>query len=387
MTSGNHDRPLQGLLVLDFSQFLSGPLATLRMADLGARVVKIERPGTGDLGRTLYLSDTDVHGENTLFHAINRNKESFTADLKSPKDLEILRKLIARADVMVQNFRPGVIERLNLDYDSLSKINPRLVYGSVTGYGGATAWRERPGQDLLAQARSGVMWLSGSEGDPPTPMALAIADMLAGHNLCEGILACLVRRGTTGSGGLVETSLLEALIDFQFEVLTTHMNDGKRPPRRSAYRNAHAYLAAPYGVYDTANGHLALAMGHLPTLGKLLGIPELEKVSDSAEGFRRRDELKGLIANRLRGQTTEHWLSILDPADIWCAEVLAWPKLFASEGFRQLDMVQTLQDAKGLQVLTTRIPIRIGREILKSPNPAPKVGEHTEAIKKEFGLG
>jgi CoA:oxalate CoA-transferase len=387
MTSGNHGRPLKGLLVLDFSQFLSGPLATLRLADLGARVVKIERPGTGDLGRTLYLSDTDVHGENTLFHAINRNKESFTADLKNPKDLEILRKLIARADVIVQNFRPGVIERLNLDYDSLSKINPRLVYGSVTGYGGAAAWREKPGQDLLAQARSGVMWLSGSEGDPPTPMALAIADMLAGHNLCEGILACLMRRSVTGGGGLVETSLLEALIDFQFEVLTTHMNDGKRPPRRSAYRNAHAYLAAPYGVYDTSNGYLALAMGHLPTLGKLLGIPELERVSDSAEGFRRRDELKRLIADRLRGQTTEHWLSILDPADIWCSEVLDWPKLFASEGFRQLDMVQTLEDARGLQVLTTRIPIRIGHEILKSPNPAPKVGQHTEAIKKEFGLG
>jgi len=386
MTSGNHDRPLEGLLVLDFCQFLSGPLATLRMADMGARVVKIERPGSGDLGRTIYLSDTDVHGENTLFHAINRNKESFAADLKNPRDLEALRKLIARADVMVQNFRPGVIERLKLDYDSLSKINPRLVYGSVTGYGDAAAWRERPGQDLLAQARSGVMWLSGDEGGPPTPMALAIADMLAGHNLCEGILACLVRRGATGRGGLVETSLLESLIDFQFEVLTTHMNDGRRPPRRSAYRNAHAYLAAPYGVYDTANGHLALAMGHLPTLGKLLGIRELEKISDSVEGFRRRDELKSLIANRLREHTTEHWLSILDPADIWCSEVLDWPKLFESEGFKQLDMVQTLEDARGLQVLTTRLPIRIGHEILKSPKLAPRVGEHTEAIKKEYGL-
>jgi CoA:oxalate CoA-transferase len=386
MTSGNGQRPLQGLLVLDFCQFLSGPLATLRLADMGARVVKIERPGTGDLGRTLYLSDTDVNGENTLFHAINRNKESFAADLKNSRDLEILRLLIARADVMVQNFRPGVIERLNLDYDSLSKINARLVYGSVTGYGNAAAWRERPGQDLLAQARSGVMWLSGDEGAPPTPMALAIADMLAGHNLCEGILACLVRRGTTGRGGLVETSLLESLIDFQFEVLTTHMNDGRRPPRRSAYRNAHAYLAAPYGVYDTANGHVALAMGHLPTLGKLLGIAVLENVTNSAEGFRRRDELKRLIAHRLREHTTEHWLSILDPADIWCSEVLDWPKLFASEGFRQLDMVQTLGEARGLQVLTTRLPIRIGHETLKSSKPAPKVGEHTESIKKELGL-
>ena len=380
------ETPLKGLLVLDFCQFLSGPLATLRLADMGARVVKIERPGTGDLGRTLYLSDIDVHGVNTLFHAINRNKESFAADLKNPRDLEVLRKLIDRADVVVQNFRPGVIERLKLDYDALSKSNPRLVYGSVTGYGEAAAWRERPGQDLLAQARSGVMWLSGNEGDPPTPMALAIADMLAGHNLCEGILACLVRRGVTGRGGLVETSLLEALIDFQFEVLTTHMNDGGRAPRRSAFRNAHAYLAAPYGVYDTKKGHLALAMGQLPTLGRLLGIPQLEKISDSAEGFRRRDELKKLVANRLREQTTEHWLSILDPADIWCSEVLDWPKLFQSEGFKQLDMVQTLENAQGLKVRTTRLPTRIDRRILKSSKPAPKVGEQTEMIRKEFGL-
>jgi CoA:oxalate CoA-transferase len=386
MSSAQFERPLEGLLVLDFCQFLSGPLATLRLADLGARVVKIERPGAGDLGRTLYLSDTDVHGENTLFHAINRNKESFAADLKNPRDLEMLRELIGRADVMVQNFRPGVIERLKLDYDTLSKSNQRLVYGSVTGYGEAAAWRERPGQDLLAQARSGVMWLSGNEGDPPTPMALAIADMLAGHNLAEGILACLVRRGVTGRGGLVETSLLEALIDFQFEVLTTHMNDGGRAPRRSAFRNAHAYLAAPYGVYDTKNGNLALAMGHLPTLGKLLGIAELEKIADSAEGFRRRDELKRLIAEKLREKTTEEWLAILDPADIWCSEVMDWPKLFKSEGFKQLDMVQTLEDARGLKVLTTRLPTRIDRQVIKSPKPAPKVGEQTEAIKREFGL-
>ncbi|MFZ1974683.1 MAG: CaiB/BaiF CoA-transferase family protein, partial [Candidatus Acidiferrales bacterium] len=274
-TESSNDQPLHGLLVLDFSQFLSGPLATLRLADLGARVIKIERPGQGDLGRTLYLSDTDINGENTLFHAINRNKESLAADLKNPRDLEKLRRLIARADVMVQNFRPGVIERLKLDYDSVAQSNPRIVYGSISGYGDAEAWRDRPGQDLLAQARSGIMWLSGNEGDPPTPFSLAIADMLTGHNLCQGILACLVRRGVTGRGGLVETSLLESLMDVQFEVLTTHMNDGRRPPRRGAFRNAHTYLAAPYGVYDTKNGYLALAMSHLPTLGSLLGIPEL----------------------------------------------------------------------------------------------------------------
>jgi len=382
----NLERPLQGLVVLDFSQFLSGSLATLRLADMGARVIKIERPGTGDLGRTLYLSDIDVHGENTLFHAINRNKESYAADLKNAFDLEKLRQLIKQADVMVQNFRPGVMERLGFGYDSVSQINSRLVYGIVSGYGNARAWRDRPGQDLLAQARSGIMWLSGDEGDPPTPMALAIADMLAGHNLCEGILACLVRRGTTGLGGLVETSLIEALLDFQFEVLTTHLNDGRRPPRRCAFRNAHPYLAAPYGVYDTANGYLALAMTHLPTLGKLLDLPRLQEISNSADGFRRRDEIKQIIAQRLKEHTTEHWLEILNAADIWCAEVLDWPKLCGSEAFKQLEMVQTLTDGHGIEILTTRLPIRLDGALLTSEGLAPKVGQHTEQIQREFGL-
>jgi len=380
------ERPLTGILVLDFSQFLSGSLATLRLADMGARVIKIERPGTGDLGRTLYLSDTDVHGENTLFHAINRNKESYAADLKNPADLDKLGALLARADVMVQNFRPGVMERLGFGYERVSQINNRLVYGIVSGYGNAEAWRDRPGQDLLAQARSGIMWLSGDEGDPPTPMALAVADMLAGHNLCEGILACLVRRGVTGRGGLVETSLIEALLDFQFEVLTTHLNDGRRPPRRSAFRNAHAYLAAPYGVYDTANGFLALAMTHLPTLGKLLDLPALQEISDQAEGFRRRDEIKQTIAKRVQEQSTEHWLEILNAADIWCAEVLDWPKLCASEAFRQLAMVQPLNDGPGIEILTTRIPIRVDGALLTSERLAPRVGQHTETIQREFGL-
>ncbi|MGA7914563.1 MAG: CaiB/BaiF CoA-transferase family protein [Candidatus Acidiferrales bacterium] len=385
MDSSN-DQPLHGLMVLDFSQFLSGPLATLRLADLGARVIKVERPGQGDLGRTLYLSDTDINGENTLFHAINRNKESLAADLKNPRDMEKLRRLIARADVMVQNFRPGVIERLKLDYESVVQLNPRIVYGSISGYGDAGAWRDRPGQDLLAQARSGIMWLSGNEGDPPTPFSLAIADMLTGHNLCQGILACLVRRGVTGRGGLVETSLLESLMDFQFEVLTTYLNDGRRPPRRGAFRNAHTYLAAPYGVYDTKNGHLALAMSHLPSLGSLLGIPELTQIKDSAEGFKRRDDVKRLIADRLREQTTGHWLGILDAADIWCSEVLDWPKLLGTEAFQQLNMLQTLANGKGLEILTTRCPFRLDHQVLKSQRLAPKVGEHTEAITQEFAL-
>jgi crotonobetainyl-CoA:carnitine CoA-transferase CaiB-like acyl-CoA transferase len=386
MTESAIDLPLEGLLVVDFSQFLSGPFASLRLADFGARVIKIERPEVGDLCRQIYLTDTEIGGDSTLFHAINRRKESFAGDLKSPRDLERLRKLIARADVLIQNFRPGVMDRLGFDYETVKTLNPRLVYGTISGYGADGPWAPRPGQDLLAQARSGLLWLNGDRDDPPTPVGLAIADMLAGHNLAEGILACLVRRGVTGKGGLVETSLFEGLIDFQFEVLTTHLNDGERAPRRAAINNAHAYLSAPYGVYPTKDGYLAIAMTPVPKLGELLEIPALDAFSDPSSWFNQRDEIKAIIADRLAAKTTEHWLAILEPADIWCAPVYDWAAMRAHEGYRSLKLEQHIYRDDGVDVRTTRGPIRIDEAHLTSPRAAPTIGMHTEDLVAEFDL-
>ena len=163
-------RPLEGLLVVDFSQFLSGPSATLRMGDLGARVIKIERPGEGDLCRELYISNLELDGDSTLFHSINRNKESFTADLKNERDRARVKRLLARADVVVQNFRPGVMEKLRFDYESLRQLNPRIVYGEITGDGKTGPWRTKPGQDLLVQSLSGLGWLNGDADQPPVPL-------------------------------------------------------------------------------------------------------------------------------------------------------------------------------------------------------------------------
>ena len=296
---------LDGVLALDMSQFLSGPFAALRLADLGARVIKIERPDGGDLCRRLYLSDTELGGDSTLFHAINRGKESFAADFKNPADVEAVRKLIARADVVIQNFRPGVIERLGLDYDRSRAINPRIVYASVTGYGDEGPWKDLPGQDLLAQARSGVMWLNGDADQGPVPFGLAIGDLLAGNAIVQGVLAGLVRCGITGRGAHIQTSLLEALVDFQFEVLATHLNDGGRIPQRSEFRNAHAYLSAPYGVYRTADGWLALAMTPLDRLAPLLEMPELVGLPAEAP-FQDRDAIKARIAAKLRREARPH---------------------------------------------------------------------------------
>ncbi|MDP9381180.1 MAG: CoA transferase [Chloroflexota bacterium] len=379
-------QPLDGLLVLDFSQFLAGPSCCLRLADLGARVIKIERPGSGELGRQLYISNLELDGDSTLFHSINRNKQSFAANLKDPEDHERVRALIARADVLVQNFRPGVIERLGFDYESVRAINERLVYATVTGYGDSGPWRDKPGQDLLAQALSGLVWLSGDADQGPVPFGLAAADLSAGAHLAQGILACLVRRGVTGRGGLVEVSLLESVLDYQFEVLTTHLNDGGQLPRRSKVNNAHAYLSAPYGIYATTDGYLALAMTSVPRLGELLGCAPLLGYSDPQSWFTERDEIKTILAEHLGSDTTERWLAILEPADVWCAEVFTWPRLLAHEGFKALNMTQRVSQANGATFTTTRCPIRVDGSILTSPVGAPQVGEHNEQITREFGL-
>ena len=374
------ERPLHGLLVLDFSQFLAGPSCALRLADLGARVVKIERPGVGDLCRHLYISNLELDGDSTLFHSINRNKESVAADLKNPADLAAVKRLIARADVMIQNFRPGVMERIGLDWPAAREVNPRLVYATVTGYGDRGPWRDKPGQDLLAQSVSGLVWLSGDAAQGPVPFGLAVADILAGAHLTQGILACLVRRGVTGCGGLVEASLLESVLDLQFEVLTTHLNDGGRPPDRAAVNNAHAYLAAPYGIYRTADGWLALAMSPVSRLGQLIGCDALVAYDDPKRWFTERDAIKAALAEHLLQRTTEAWLAILEPADVWCADVLTWPRLLAHEGFRALGMTQRVERPNGAALETTRCPIRIDGGLLTSARGAPTVGQDSERL-------
>ncbi|KTS55556.1 acyl-CoA transferase [Microbacterium testaceum] len=376
-------RPLDGLLVLDFSQFLAGPVAALRLADLGARVVKIERPGVGDIGRTLAFAGRSIDGDTVSFHAMNRNKESVAADLKNPDDLEDVRRLVARADVMIQNFRPGVMERIGLDYASVKEINPSIVYASASGYGDEGPWRDRPGQDLLAQAISGLPWLSGSREDGPVPLGLSIADHLLSCHIAQGVTALLVRRFRTGQGGLVQSSLLEAVLDLQFELLSTKLNDDTIQVRRHGEHSAHAFLAAPYGTYPTLDGYLALAMNPIPELGRLLDLPELAVLTDPRDAWDRQEEIEALLAARFATGSTAHWLRILDAADVWCAPVLTLDELLASDGFAAIDMTQEVE-RRGTRIATTRSPLRIDGQVLRSEKAAPLLGEDGARIRAEF---
>lgn len=377
---------LEDILVLDFSQFLSGPSAGLRLADMGARVIKIEKPGTGDICRELYVSDVNIEGESTIFHAINRHKESYAADLKNEDDLVRIKKLIGEADVVMHNFRPGVMERLGLAYEDVRRLNPTVVYAEISGYGDDSPWRNLPGQDLLLQAVSGLTWLSHNDGEMPTPMGVAVVDILAGAHTAQGVLAALYQRSVKNTSALVQVSMFESVLDFQFEVLTCFYNDGEELPQRSRTNGAHAYISAPYGIYKTANGFLALAMADIQQLAALLPCKELEAFTARDEWFTRRDEIKGVLADCLKQNTTEHWLAILQPADIWCAPVHDYETLRRQGGYKALDMEMDVRTSNNILLTTTRCPLRVDGEYLTSPVGAPFLGEHTETINREFSL-
>lgn len=377
---------LEDILVIDFSQFLSGPSASLRLADMGAQVIKVERPGTGDICRELYVSDVMIEGDSTIFHAINRNKQSYTADLKNPDDLFKIKQLIAKADVVMHNFRPGVMERIGLDYASVKQIKPDIVYGEISGYGTEGPWRELPGQDLLLQSVSGLTWLSNNNDENPTPMGVAVVDILAGIHLSQGILAALYGRAVHGEGAHIEVSMFESILDFQFEVLTCYYNDGRQLPVRGAVNSAHAYVAAPYGIYKTNDDYIALAMTHIPKLAELLGCEPLKNFTDSNDWFNRRDDIKQVLADHLQTATAKHWLRILEAADIWCAPVYDYDRLIKEEGYRLLEMELKVNTTRGFSVTTTRCPITVDGRFLLSDKGAPVLGEHNAEIEEQFGI-
>lgn len=372
------DLPLEGLRVLDFSQFLAGPICALRLADMGAEVIKVERPDTGDACRQMAVADQWVGPDSLLFNLINRNKSSVAADLKDEVDLEKVRQLIMTADVMIHNFRPGVMERIGLGFEDVSKLNPKLVYGVVSGYGNQGDWYAKPGQDLLVQARSGMCWLTGSDGQGPIPLGISATDISAGMHLAQGILAALFRRSIKQIGGLVEVSLLGSAMDLQFEQFTSYLNGETEQPKRSAVNGANVHATAPYGIYKTSDEYIAIAMASLSLLEDLLSIDGLGQYQTDGQAFTHRDEIKSLLAQKLQSETASHWLSILEPHGIWCSEVLEWPELEELGALDNLDVIQDVEGEDGRKFRTTTCPIKFGGQTFKSDRPAPLLGADTQ---------
>lgn len=377
-------KPLEGLLVLEFSQFLAGPSAGLKLADLGARVIKIERPVKGEACRQLSIKDLFVDDSSLLFHTINRNKESFAADLKNPADLEDVQKLIAKADIMTHNFRPGVMEKIGLTFEDVLNINPKIIYGSITGYGNIGPWAKKPGQDLLVQSLSGLTWLSGKSSQGPVPFGLAVADLMCGNHFVQGILAALLKRAKTGKGVSVEVSLLESVLDVQFEALTIFLNNGgKLADRGNVKGSAHAFLSAPYGIYETLDGYLAIAMGDLLLLGGIIDV-DLSKYSDKKTWFTGRAAIRKILRKKITTQNSDHWIKLLRGNGMWCEKVLNYNDLNSKAFMDDLQLKQTVKNSEGKTMVTTRNPIKIDGDILSAAKAAPKVGEDNAKIYEQF---
>ncbi len=379
--------PLEGITVLEFAQFMAGPSAGLKFADLGARVIKIERPKTGEAGRQIALKNIFIDESSMVFHTANRNKESYAANLKDPQDLERVKQLIARADVMTHNFRPGVMEKIGLDYNTVQAINPGIIYGVVSGYGPIGPWAKKPGQDLLIQSLSGFVNLSGNKEDEPTASGLATSDIFTGVHLVQGILAALIERNHTGKGAKIEVSLLETTLDLQFELLTTYLNDGNLLPERTKQGHAHAYMEAPYGIYKTKDGYLAIALTPLDTLVKAMGLTLPDLFLDQNTWFSKRDDIMAFLSDYLVKETTQHWLDVFEPLDFRVSDVYDYKTLLNHEGYHALKMDQDVVTSDGISMKTTRCPIRIDGKRIFNKKSAPKVGENTAAINKEFNLG
>jgi crotonobetainyl-CoA:carnitine CoA-transferase CaiB-like acyl-CoA transferase len=373
------DGPLAGLLVADFTQLVQGPYAAQILADLGAEVVKIEPPA-GDWLRRFALGNTYLGGESVSFLAFNRNKSSVVLDLKRPDHREAVRRIIARADVVLENFRPGVMERLGLGYDALREINPRLVYCAGTGYGPDGPYRERPGQDLLVQALTGLPTLNGRDGDPPIPAGVGVADMTAGLHMVYGTLAALVERQRTGLGRRVDVNLLNSMLALQSQELTAHLNSSARP-RRNPVMAGTPYTGAPYGIYPTADGHLALAMNAIDRLMAALGIAGWDDVHEQNVTDPGRDAaIRDAIARRLAQRPTDAWLEVLSAEDIWCARLNDYDGVIDDPQVTHNKMIMELDHPAAGPVRVIGPPIRFGGGTATGHTPSPVLGEHTRDV-------
>lgn len=376
--------PLEGLRVLDLTQMLAGPLAGTRLGDLGADVIKVENPDGGEFNRTHGFQDVTFQGEMTTFLAVNRNKKSLPINLKLPQGVELLKKLAKSSDILVHNFRPGVLERLGLSYEDLRVVNPQLIYCAISGYGRVGRLANRPGQDLILQGYSGSMFAVGSESDPPRPGALWSADAMAGYQAVIGILAALHARTHSREGSFIEVDMYGVVLDAQLQELVTFLNTGKKPVR-SQSPSAHASIPGPYGVYRTQDGWMTLAMSPLPALGDLLENDWLRSLANYNDGHVWRDQIFAEIEHAFEGHPTSYWVERADIFGVWAGPVYDYDDL-TSESHLVESGLLTSQPGSAGEVKTVGVPLKINGERPRIRFGAPTLGADTASILKSMGL-
>jgi crotonobetainyl-CoA:carnitine CoA-transferase CaiB-like acyl-CoA transferase len=373
--------PLEGLVVADFAQLAQGPFATQMLGDLGAEIIKIE-PLKGDWMRHWSMANLFIEGQGASFLSFNRNKRSIAIDLKHPRGKEVALRIIDRSDVLIENFRPGVMERLGLGYETLAERNPRLVYCASSGWGQTGPYVTRPGQDLLVQAVAGVGYLNGNADDPPQGVAVGIADFTAGFHIVYGVLAALYARDRTGKGQRVDVSLLNSILNLHIQELSLYLN-GAGLPQRSQSNIPSPYLGAPYGFYETKDGYIAIAMNPIDKLARLVGIEGYEDHPESQimEG---RDQVRADFQRGFLQKTTQEWLDLLLAEDIWVAPVNDYAAVEQDPQVRENEMIVAWEHPKAGTVRGVGIPVKYSATPGEIRRHAPLLGEHTEEILRDL---
>jgi crotonobetainyl-CoA:carnitine CoA-transferase CaiB-like acyl-CoA transferase len=381
------NKALDGVTILDFSHLLQGPFATQLLADMGADVIKIERAGGGDMFRSLTFFAKWVGGsESPNFLAWNRNKRSIALNLKSRRVHAIIMEMAKRADVVVQNFRPGVLARLGYGYEDFRAVNPRIIYCSGSGYGEDGPYVDRPGQDMLIQGLAGLIANTGRGDMPPVPAGAGLADQIGAMNMVYGILSALYYREKTGKGQKIEVNLLAGMLAHLGQEYVAVLNLGEDFVRPNS-GIGHPGMQAPFGIYETRDGgYVSIAMSPFKTLYETLGAPHLAEYDDLETLFRKRDEVWERVNAETRKFDREALLAKLLAADIWCAGVndirtasedpqVRWGKMITSYEHPVAGTVRVVAPA----VTMSETPATIER-------PAPLVGQHGREVLSEFGF-
>jgi crotonobetainyl-CoA:carnitine CoA-transferase CaiB-like acyl-CoA transferase len=384
-------RPLDGITVLDLTRVLSGPYCTMLLADMGARVLKIEQPGKGDDTRAwgppfLYPSaqkpragDPDEKGESAYFLSINRNKESVTLDFKHPEGRTLLEQLIGKADVLVENFRPGTLTRLGLDYDALASQYPRLVYCSISGFGHTGPRSKEPGYDAIMQAEGGLMSVTGTADGPPVRLGVAIVDIVSGMFAAYGIATALLAREKTGRGQEVDLAMLDATVALLTYQAGNYFASGRVPARLG---NRHPSIV-PYETFTASDGEFVLAVGNDEQWRKFCAIaklPDDDRFATNRQRVSSYELLRPFVADRLRERTRQHWIDALTAAGVPCGSVRNFNELFADPQIEAREMIALVEHATIGPMKTLGIAVKLSDTPGAVRTPPPTLGQHTEAV-------
>lgn len=376
-------KALDGVTIADFSQMMQGPWGTMTLADMGADVIKIEPIG-GEYERDISVAGEMYEGKSVYYLAMNRNKRSIAVDLKDDQGKEAVRDIVAEADVLVENFRPGVMERLGFGYENVREYNPDIVYASASGYGSTGPYKDRPGQDLLIQALSGLMNVTGRRRDPPTAAGTFIADELSALFTVLHVVIALYHREQTGEGQKIETSLLNSMIAGMCQEVTAATNldaEFERPERNIS----HSQFGAPYGVYKTATGHVAVSLGNLADLTSALDLEGIAEFDSPELAFERRDHIHETIESVTRERDTDDLLDRLLEADVWAADVNSLEEMTEDSQVRHNEMIIEIDDPDVGTFETTGFPVEMSETPGSVERPPPRVGEHTAEVLREAG--